>query len=106
MLGSIARQYRLLIQVKAMMQRGVMAADKIAAELGEKAFPVEKAQKLAGLYSFQELDAIMDRLLETDMAMKTGGDEDTLLDVLVAELTSRRVQPAHAPVAPVANPFS
>ena len=106
MLGSIARQYRLLIQVKAMMQRGVMAPDKIAAELGEKSFPVEKAQKLVGLYSFQELDAIMDRLLETDMAMKTGGDEDTLLDVLVAELTSKRSQPAHAPVAPVANPFS
>ena len=106
MLGSIARQYRLLIQVKAMMQRGVMAPDKIAAELGEKSFPVEKAQKLVGLYSFQELDAIMDRLLETDMAMKTGSDDDTLLDVLVAELTSRRSQPAHAPVAPVANPFS
>ena len=48
----------------------------------------------------------MDRLLETDMAMKTGGDEDTLLDVLVADLTSKRAQPAHAPVAPVANPFS
>jgi len=106
MLSSIVRQYRLLIQVKAMMQRGVMAPDKIAAELGEKSFPVEKAQKLAGLYSFQELDAIMDRLLETDMAMKTGSDDDTLLDVLVAELTSRRTQPAHAPVAPVANPFS
>jgi DNA polymerase-3 subunit delta len=105
MLGSICRQYRLLIQVKTMMQRGVMAADKIAVELGEKSFPVEKAQKLAGLYSFQELDAIMDRLLETDMAMKTGGDEDTLLDVLIADLTSKRVQPAHAPVAPVANPF-
>ena len=106
MLGSISRQYRLLIQVKAMMQRGVMTADKIAAELGEKSFPVEKTQKLVGLYSFQELDAIMDRLLETDMAMKTGGDDDTLLDILVADLTSRKSQPAHAPVPPVAHPFS
>jgi DNA polymerase-3 subunit delta len=106
MLGSIARQYRLLIQVKTMMQRGVMGADKIAAELGEKPYPVEKAQKLAGLYSFAELDAIMDRLLQTDMAMKTGGDPDTLIDVLVAELTSKRSQPSHAPGAPVAYPFS
>jgi DNA polymerase-3 subunit delta len=112
MLSSIARQYRLLIQVKTVMQRGVLAADKIAAELGEKSFPVEKAQKLVGLYSFGELDAIMDRLLETDMAMKTGGDEDTLLDVLVADLTrerrdpSKRTQPAHASGAPLINPFS
>jgi hypothetical protein len=67
---------------------------------------VEKAQKLAGLYSFAELDAIMDRLLQTDMAMKTGGDPDTLIDVLVAELTSKRSQPSHAPGAPVAYPFS
>jgi DNA polymerase-3 subunit delta len=106
LLASITRQYRLLILVKTMQQRGVMGADKIAAELGEKSFPVEKAQKLVGLYSFDELDAIMEGLLATDMAMKSGGDEDTLLDVLVADLTSKRSQPAHAPVAPVAHPFS
>jgi DNA polymerase III delta subunit len=107
------RQYRLLIQVKTLMQRGVLAAEKIAAELHEKSFPVEKAQKLVGLYSFGELDAIMDRLLETDVAMKTGGDPDTLLDVLVADLTSptrKRTpgspSPAHAPVASVTHPLS
>lgn len=94
LLGSISRQYRLLIQVKTMMQRGVVAADKIAAELGEKSFPVEKAQKLTGLYSFAELDAIMDRLLETDMGMKTGGEDDTLLDLLIADLTTRKSQAA------------
>jgi DNA polymerase-3 subunit delta len=113
LLGSIVRQYRLLIQVKTMLQRGVLPAEKIAAELHEKSFPVEKAQKLVGLYSFSELDAIMDRLLETDVAMKTGGDQDTLLDVLVADLTSptrKRTpglpSPAHAPVAPLTHPFS
>jgi DNA polymerase-3 subunit delta len=106
MLGAIARQYRLLILVKTMMQRGVMVADRIAGELGEKPFPVEKAQKLTSLYSFAELDAIMDRLLQTDMAMKTGGDPATLIDVLVADLTSKRSQPSHAPGAPVAYPFS
>lgn len=112
LLGAIARQYRLLIQVKTMMDNGVMAADKIAEAIGEKksTFPVEKAQKLVGLYSFSELDAIMERLLETDMAMKTGEDPDTVLDVLVADLTgspanrsiNRNPQSAHAPVAPLA----
>jgi DNA polymerase-3 subunit delta len=105
LLGSISRQYRLLIQVKTMQDRGVRGADQIATELGEKPFPVQKAQQLAGLYSFAELDAIMDQLLETDMAMKTGGDSDTLLDVLIADLTSRKAQPANAPVAPVAHPL-
>lgn len=112
LLSAIARQYRLLIQVKTVMARGVRAADQIAAAIGEKksTYPVEKAQKLVEHYSFDELDAIMERLLETDMAMKTGADQDTLLDILVADLTSRpkdrNPQPAHAPFAPVAHPFS
>ncbi len=108
LLSLIARQYRLLIQVKSAMQEGISAPSQIAAALGEKksTYPVEKAQKLVGLYSFAELDAIMERLLETDMAMKTGGDADTLLDLLVADLTNRNPQPAHASVASLAHPFS
>jgi DNA polymerase-3 subunit delta len=108
LLSAIVRQYRLLIQVKTMVDKGVRATDQIAAAIGEKksTFPVEKAQKLVGLYSFAELDAIMDRLLETDMAMKTGEDQDTVIDVLVADLTNRNPQPAHASVAPVSHPFS
>jgi len=111
LLGAITRQYRLLIQVKTMMSSGVTAADKIAEAIGEKksTYPVEKAQKLVGLYSFEDLDAIMDRLLETDMAMKTGGDADTVLDILVADLTrrpsNRNPQPANAPFASVPHPF-
>lgn len=44
--GAIVRQYRLLIQVKTMMNNGVMAADRIAEAIGEKksTFPVEKAE--------------------------------------------------------------
>lgn len=108
LLSAIVRQYRLLIQVKTMMNQGVTAAEQIAAAIGEKksTFPVEKAQKLVGLYTFAQLDAIMDRLLETDMAMKTGEDHDTVIDVLVADLTNRSPQPAHAPVASLAHPFS
>lgn len=55
----------------------------------------------------------MERLLETDMAMKTGDDPDTVLDVLVADLTSsptdrftdRNPQHAHAPSAPIPYPL-
>jgi len=42
------------------------------------------------------LEDALDRLLDVDMAMKTGADQDTELDVLIAELSMRRVQPARA----------
>lgn len=88
LLTSIARQYRLIIQVKTAMQ-GSGDENTIAKRLGEKPFPVKKAMQLAGRYSFAELEQILDRLLVADMAMKTGADQDTELDVLVAELSQK-----------------
>ena len=90
LLSSIARQYRLIIEVKTAQQKGHGDENAIAKELGEKPFPVKKAMQLAGRYSFAELEAIMEHLLEADMAMKTGSDQDTVLDVLIAELTQTR----------------
>ena len=43
----------------------------------------------AGAYSLDELEAILGRLVEADFAMKTGADQDTEIDVLIAELTQR-----------------
>lgn len=88
LLTSIARQYRLIIQVKSAMQRGG-DENTIARQLGEKPFPVKKAMQLAGRYSFAELEQILDRLLVADMAMKTGADQDTELDVLTVELSQK-----------------
>ncbi len=88
LLTMIARQYRIIIKVKEGMQR-LNSPDEIARYVKESAYPVKKAMPLARAYSFNELHGIMDRLLRADMAMKTGADADTELDMLVAELTRR-----------------
>lgn len=87
-LASMAKQYRLLILVKSCTQQGG-TAESIAQRLGEKPFSVQKAMGVVGRYSYQQLEEIMDRLLEADMAMKTGANQDTELDLLVAELTKK-----------------
>jgi DNA polymerase-3 subunit delta len=89
LLASIARQYRLLITVKTAMQTD-NDENSIAKRLGENPYPVRKAMQLAPRYTFAELEAVMAALLEADMAMKTGANQDTELDLLVAELTRKQ----------------
>lgn len=86
----IARQYRMLIEIKSLAAAGVTSHYDIAKQLGYAAYPVQKALQLTHQYTFAELEEILDRLLEVDMAMKTGADQDTELDILVAELSVRR----------------
>jgi DNA polymerase III subunit delta len=88
LLTMIARQYRIMAKVKEAMQAGG-DPDAIARRVAEKPYPVQKAMQQSRQYSSQDLDAIMERLLEADVAMKTGADADTEIDVLVAELTRR-----------------
>lgn len=88
LIGVIARQYRLLIQVKACQQQGLYDADAIAGRIGQHPFSVKKALDLTGRFTFDELAEMLERLLEADMAIKTGADKDTVLDVLVAELAA------------------
>ena len=57
--------------------------------MGEKPYPVKKAMQQAAGYSFDDLTAIMDRLLAADYAMKTGANPDAEIDILLAELTRR-----------------
>jgi len=84
----IARQYRMLIEVKSLA--GAPNHYDIAKQLGYAAYPVQKALQLSHQYTFAELEEILERLLEVDMAMKTGADQDTELDILVADLSARR----------------
>ena len=91
LLSSIAKQYRLLIAVKSAQGHGAAPADAIAAQLGERPFPVEKAMKLTGRYSFTELITIMERLLLADVAMKSGTDPATELQMVMAELALNAV---------------
>ena len=82
----IARQYRMLLEIKSLAATGVSTPAEIARQLGYSPYPVQKALPLTSQYAFAELEAILDRLLTVDMAMKTGSDPDTELDLLVAEL--------------------
>lgn len=92
----IARQYRMLVEIKSLVSAGQNNHFEIAKQLGYGAYPVQKAMQLIHQYTFEELEDALERLLEGDMAMKTGADQDTELDILVAELSMRRRQPARS----------
>jgi len=86
LLTMIVRQYRILMQVKDYMRRD-MRLQEIASALHLHPYPTEKAMRQARQYTPQQLERIYDRLLETDVAIKTGKLEMNLaLDMLVVEL--------------------
>ena len=90
LVSAIARQYRLLIQIKTLQTAGQNNEFDLAKTLGEKPYPVKKAMGLTGGYSFAELEQIMGRLLTADFAMKTGAEPETTIAVLVAELAQAK----------------
>jgi len=86
LLTMIVRQYRILIQVKELMEHG-LDLDNIAKRIKLHTYPTKKAMAQARQYSSQQLRSIYDRLLDTDVAIKTGQMEANLaLDILVVEL--------------------
>jgi DNA polymerase-3 subunit delta len=90
LLSMIVRQFRILIQVKELSAQG-LAASTIAKRAGLHPFVAEKAGRQAMNFSMGQLEVIYARLLETDLAIKTGQVEDVLaLDTLVAALCGPR----------------
>jgi DNA polymerase-3 subunit delta len=86
LLHMIARQFRILLRIKELLGKGTSEAD-IKALLGLHPFVVRKMAKQAPNFSIAQLEAIYHRLLDTDVAVKTGGMEPQLaLYVLVTEL--------------------
>lgn len=91
LLTMIAQQYRIMIKVKEAASGGMGGNEyDIAQTIKESPYRVKKALQQSRKYSAQELDDIMNRLLETDFAMKTDANPDTEIDLLVAELTQGR----------------
>jgi len=87
LLGMIVRQFRIIIQVKELSERGLSQQD-IAARLRLHHFVVKKAMRQAINFSMEQLEAIYRKLLETDMAIKMGQmDEVLALDMLVVGLS-------------------
>jgi DNA polymerase-3 subunit delta len=86
LLSMIVRQFRILIQVKEMTAQG-LAISTIAKQIGIREFAAEKARQQAMNFSLAQMEAIYTRLLNTDLAIKTGKIEEVLaLDTLVAAL--------------------
>lgn len=90
LLGMIVRQFRIMIQVKDLAERGVHPND-IPARLDMKPFVARKGLDQAARFSMSQLETIYRRLWETDLAIKTGQTEPGLaLDLLVAGLCGSR----------------
>jgi DNA polymerase-3 subunit delta len=87
LLGMIVRQFRIMIQVKELNGQG-LNQQEIAARLKLHRFVVKKAVRQAMNFSMEQLEAIYRKLLETDVAIKTGQMDDVLaLDMLVVGLS-------------------
>lgn len=87
LLGMIVRQFRIMIQVKELAGRG-LGTRAIGARLGLPNFVVEKELRQARGFSIAQLEGIYHKLLETDLAIKTGQMDAVLaLDMLVVGLS-------------------
>lgn len=92
-LSMIVRQFRILVQVSDQMSQG-LTVDDIAKAIGLHPFPTQKAMQQARRWSMAALRAAYDRLLDADLAIKTGKMPDTLaVELAVVELSSRAGKP-------------
>ncbi len=86
LLTMIVRQYRIMIQVQTLSLQG-KRKEEISTQIKLHPYPTEKAMKQVRQYSVSQLARIYDRLLATDIAIKTGKMEANMaLDLLVVEL--------------------
>ncbi len=84
--GMIVRQFRLLLQMKDLVTRG-LTVDAAREQLKLHPFVAQKTWNQASNFTLLQLEAIYQKLLDTDLAIKTGRSEPVLaLDVLIADL--------------------
>lgn len=87
LLTMIARQFRLLLQMKDLATRG-STLNAAREQLKLHPFVASKTWNQALNFTLPQLEAIYQKLVETDLAIKTGRTEPvTALDLLVMELT-------------------
>ncbi len=87
--GMIVRQFRLLIQVRELMdQNPGLDHTAIAGVIGSHPYPVKKIMPQAKVFSLDQLKTIYNQLSEIDRSIKTFQlEEELALDLLVASLT-------------------
>lgn len=87
LLSMIERQFRLILQVKDLSSRN-LGRNEMRERLKLHPFVMEKVSGQAFKFSIPQLLEIFQRLLETDVAIKTGRSEPVVaVDLLVSELT-------------------
>lgn len=83
--GMIVRQYRLLFQIKALMDEGA-SSDIIKSKTGLADFAVKKMLKQAEKYRLKDLKFQLEKCLRMDVEVKTGKlDEKIALERFIAE---------------------
>jgi len=88
LLAMIIRQFRLLIQVREKIEAGA-GKDEIARQVKIHPYVAGKLSPQARNFNLPQLEAIYRRLLDTDVAIKTGRLEPAVaLELLVAELAA------------------
>ncbi len=87
--GMIVRQFRLLIQVRELLDENpVQSPEEIANKIGSHPYPIKKIFPQAKLFTLLQLKAIYHQLSDVDQAIKTGRLDDKLaLDLLITSLT-------------------
>lgn len=90
LLAMIVRQFRILVQVSDLQGHG-LSKYEIGSKIGLHHFPTGKAMQQSRNWRMADLLAAYDRLLETDLAIKTGKlPDDLALDLLVLGLCDAR----------------
>ena len=87
--GMIVRQFRLLIQVRELLDENPQySTEEIAQEIGVHPFPIKKITPQAKLFTLPQLKIVYHQLSDVDLAIKTGQLNDELaLDLLITTLT-------------------
>lgn len=81
----IARQYRILLQVKYLVKRN-MPSKQIGMEVGLPFFVVKESIDQAAMFSFKQLQDIVEKCLESDISIKTGRMEPVkCIELLIME---------------------
>jgi DNA polymerase III subunit delta len=84
-LGGVARQYRQLWQVRELLDRKVPSGD-LAKATGINPYFLKKVTDQARNYQVGELKVVFERMLELDLAFKSGGRSDALFERFVSDV--------------------
>ncbi|NBD36695.1 MAG: DNA polymerase III subunit delta [Chloroflexi bacterium] len=87
--GMIVRQYRLLIQVRWLVDEGTRRPKDIASRLKLHPYVAKKVSSQTVYFTSEQLRAAYQLLMETDLSIKTGQlKPEAALDLLISQLTS------------------